>query len=281
MKKLTGKACIAWMIAALTALGLGQTLGLFLTEQETPVTVTSGEPLVVSGTVIRQEQVVYAEFPGFWETELEAQRVSAGQPLLTLGHLNEDTALQERLLTGGMEAAGLVLPLRRGNIHCAIAEMQKQDACAETLMAMVLGEGETQALLNARETLAAGGTAVKTVCAPVGGIFVPVTDGLEERLTPESPEVNWADLPETPVDPLAVGRIITSDTWYFSGLLPDAVAEGETLRGELLSGVFRTVTLRVERAESESGGCRVLLSCSEGIASVAKLRIITIKFLPE
>lgn len=280
------KACMAWMLAALTALGLGQALGLFLTSEVETAVVTKNEtdPLIITGTVVRQEQVVYAPFLGFWETALDIQRVYAGQTLFTLKSQNEDAVMEVRLLSGALEAAEQPLPQRRENIHSAIALLQEENADAEALMALVLGEGEISAVQmeTARESLAAGMVMTQTVSAPMGGIFVPVVDGLEELLSPDAPEPDWANLPETPVDDLALGRIITSDTWYFYGQLPAGIAAGDEIRAELLSGAFQQVTFTVMESESiGDGSCRVLCSCDENIASVAKLRKLMVKILTE
>ncbi len=282
-RKFSKKACIAWMVAAVAALGLGQALGLFLTlgTESSGTSAAEPEPVVITGTVIRQEQVVYAPFPGFWETGLDAQRVYAGQTLFTLKSQHESAA-EVRLLSGALEASRLALPRRRENIHRAVGDMQQEDTAVERLMAQVLGEGACSeaALQAAQESLAAGSTAVQTVSAEVGGIFVPVTDGLETYLTPEKPEIDWADLPERPRDELALGRIVTSEAWYFYGDFPECLTAGTKLRVFLLNGIFTEAVLTVVEAKTEGdGGCRALCSCDTNIADVAKLRNLSVKIL--
>jgi hypothetical protein len=149
------------------------------------------------------------------------------------------------------------------------------------LVSLLLGEGaaseETAAELM--EELENTTVPAQThITAPEAGIFVPVVDGLETLLTPETPVLSQALLPQKPISALALGRLVTGDTWYLSAALPVPVAVGDTLQAELLSGIFQSCTLTV--LETDASGW-ALLSCGELLAEVAPLRQITVKILSE
>ncbi len=273
MKHFTIKACLKGMALALTALGLGQALGLFLPlHAEKIAEETVAEPTILTGTVIRQETVVLAPALGFWETDLEGQRVRAGQVICTLRDPQGETRDRQAICSMAAEAGEQALPRRRENIHKTISQVQQDPEAVTNLMALVLGETEQDAAAASSDA-----PALPRITAPVGGIFVTGSDGLETLLTPDSPEYDLTPEP----DPLAVGRIITSDTWYFYAAVPAPLSPGDTLEAELLSGIFKTVTLRVRRVEHRGGGdCRVLFSCDSATAEAAKIRNLSVKILP-
>lgn len=269
-----------WLLCAVAVLGLGQVVGsaLRLRQGAEVGEVQRVHSQVVSGVVIRQEQLVYAPYPGFWETEEDERRVSRGGKLFSLREGNDREALRVRLLAGGISASALPLPERREEIHRAIARMQQTGDPEEVMMA-VLGEAPpgTEELEEAKEALARKSWQRAYIYAPVGGILIEAVDGYEGVLTPEQPDPGEA--PEIPAG--AVGRIITDPVWYFRGVLPRCPEPGEKITVEILSGVFRTVTMTVERREETEGGYLVLLRCNEGVEDVGKLRRVSLKIFTE
>lgn len=246
---------------ALLALGLGQALGLFLTPLPEEPVAAEESSLLLTGTVIRQEQTVYAPHPDFWVTVVESQRVTAGQTLMITAAA-QDSLRQQGLFARTETLRDEALPLRREMLHEAI---RQEDG--EEFMALVLSEGDT-------EFPASAPTAFDTVRAPEGGFFVPVADGLEGVLTPESPRVS---LPMAPVEETAVGRLITSEGWYFFVETDLPLSPGDAVTAELLSGVFREETFLVESREGDN----VLFFCEKGAESLGNLRFLTVKILLE
>lgn len=249
---------------ALTALGLGQALGLFLSPLP-EISPAAEEPTVVfTGTVIRQEQTVYAPRADFWVPVADSQRVTGGQTLMITRETRDALEMQS-LEARREELASTALPLRREMLHGAIGDLLGGENSGRELMALVLSEGETAL----PET---GALNVEAVKAPAGGFFVSVTDGLEEVLSPERPVVS---LPLAPVEETAVGRLITGESWYLYGETDLTLWPGQTLPVELLSGVFRQVELTVV----EAGEGKALLFCEKGAELLGNLRFLTVKIL--
>jgi hypothetical protein len=272
------------MFLALGALGLGQVLGLLETVQPAQTQEAVSEPLLLTGTVIRQEQILYAPEPGTWVATLESgQRVAKGQTLFTLTGSSDRVQLARQLKREqlGLAYAAEPLPQRRAAIHGAIAALHSGTGDSSLLTSLLLGEGAASTeLVSALEAQleSAPVTELAHIEAPEGGIFVPVVDGLETVLTPKTPFLSQALLPQKPVSDLALGRLVTGDTWYLSALLPVSAAVGDSLQVELLSGIFEGCTLTVLET-TDSGWA--LLSCQELLAEVAPLRQITVKILSE
>ena len=244
---------------ALLILGLGQALGMLLSPLPEKSAMEREEPLLLTGTLIRQEQAVYAPHPDFWVAVVENQRVTAGQTLMITASARD--ALHKQGLAARVEELRQVaLPLRREMLHEALREGDETE-----FMALVLSEG-------ASSPSASPNTAMETLRATEGGFFIPVTDGLEGVLTPENPRVS---LPMAPAEETAVGRLITSEGWHLYVETDLPLSSGDTVTAELLSGVFRQETLTVLRRE----GRNVLLFCEKGAESLGNLRFLTVKIL--
>lgn len=104
------------------------------------------------------------------------------------------------------------------------------------------------------ESAARPGTELRTIASPEARYFAQGVDGLENPADPEHPTIPYALLPRNDPQKTALGRLITSDTWYFSALWEDAPKEGETVRAALLGGDFGTCKFTVEQAEKQGEG---------------------------
>ena len=246
---------------SILALGLGQALGLFLTPRESETVATEETVTILTGTVIRQEVTVYAPRPDFWVPVVENQRVTAGQTLMITAAAR-DALSEQRLWAQVEELREIALPLRREMLHEALREGDQEE-----FMALVLSEGPSSGDISASAPM-------DTVQAPEGGFFIPVTDGMEEVLTPESPLVS---LPLAPREETAVGRLITGEGWYLFARTELPLAPGQTVTAELLSGVFREAELTVVEREGE----KVLLFCEKGAEILGNLRFLSVKILWE
>ena len=264
-----GQAVLAVMVAALLMLGLGQAAGLLRTEKrqsETQPQPTRAQENLVVGTVIRQETVIYAPETGAWRCLLdEGQRAAAGQALFIDGTAEElwEPPIQSPY---GRHLALLA----------AVRDYQRPGSRGTELKALMTAEEE-----NGAEFIeTAQGAEQQRISAPVSGVFSRVTDGLEGVLTPEAPETGVADLP--PEDrPAALGKLITSDTWYYYTRLPEAVKPGDILEARLLGGGFGNCRLRVEWAKKRGQGYDTLLSASTGVEAVSSVRRLWVKILSD
>lgn len=276
------KRLIFLIALALGILALGQVFGTFRAFRlpQTPERFQSAESevcWVVTGTVIRQEQVVYAPKQAWWQCRLEnGQQAAAGEALFTEGQSAETRRLASRLGAARQSQTlkALPLPQRRTALREAIGEYQ-QGGHELTLLALMLSEG-TQGEAVITETESALSQSLfqdqAVITAPVSGIFSSTADGLEEVLTPEQPYGKAQE-----VSPLALGRLITSDTWYFSVCLPFSAEEDDRLEAELLGGGFGRCTLRVETIARSGKGFSALLSCNENLEAVASIRDLTVR----
>lgn len=271
---LSNKGILRQMVLALILLALGQAMGILQPTEEEPL--YTPETVVITGTVIRQEQVVSAPCLGDWYPVEHPQRVAAGGALYTEGNDRDEASLGVRLLAGAKKASLLSLPRRRGQLHEAIAAIAGGDD-PEWMMELVLGEGEiSEEELEAAQVQRTPEAHV--IYAPQGGIFADGTDGLEALLTPESPEL--PDIIEK--DPLGLGRIITEDSWYFYGEFPEQLSVGAELSVELLGGIFAQTVFVVERsAICPEGTWMTLCRCESGVEQVAEIRKLSVKILPE
>lgn len=263
-----------FMLAALMALGLGQSMGLVLgTEvsdtQENAVIAETQKTEVVYGYVVRQEVPVYAPYPDFWETEKDGQRVSPGTVLF----VRRESRLKDRdraLTEEAEEASRLALPRRRKNIHAAIGQAQ-ESGDVTLLMACVLGENPD--ILEGTDNEF---SPEAVVTADVGGIFI--SGRVQETEYPD-----WPELPKkvvTQEEEEILGRIITGETWWFYGDFSGTQSPGKTLTGLLPEG--EEIRLQVLRCDSlPAGGARVLLSCDTDVLAVAKTGRIAIRFFAE
>lgn len=254
-RKWSKQACITWMLLAITALGLGQVLGVILTpkEENIPEAEVSEEALVLTGTVILQQELIYAPQAGFWTRTASQGKVSPGQPLFTGPVSTADAANRAALLSGAMEAEALALPRRRESLHRAIGGLSTGETDMVEVMALVLEGVSQESLSEAAAQLSALTVQCEKITAPAGGIFI--AEAQDQVL----------------------GRIVTSEDWQLSLFLPFAVSVGDRISAELLSGIFREATFTVEEAQITPGGCQALLRCEQHLFDAAKIRNLTVK----
>lgn len=267
---------------ALGILTLGQVFGTFrdprLPQTPEPSPSAASETAwVVTGTVIRQEQVIYAPKMANWQCCLrDGQQAAMGEALFTEGQSAETSRLASRLGAArqSVTLGAIPLPQRRKALREAIGAYQ-QEGSEQTLLALMLAEGDQGDAVIAETESSLSQSLFQeqaVITAPASGVFFSTADGLEEVLTPEHPYGDAGEL-----SPLALGRLITSGTWYFSACLPFSAAEGDRLEGELLGGGFGNCTLWVESISRSENSYTALLSCDENLEAVAGIRELTIR----
>lgn len=163
------------------------------------------------------------------------------------------------------------------------------------------GEGLTSTDLSARlrqleEELAVltrqSARATTRVSAPVPGVFSSLVDGYESRLTPESVyELTPSSLQELIDNPAgedsgAMGKLITSDTWYFAANLPktaaDRLEEGGTATLRFTGELNRDVNMNVDRiGPTEGERTLVVFSSNRYLTLTTLLRHQTVELIFE
>ena len=163
------------------------------------------------------------------------------------------------------------------------------------------GEGLTSADLSARlrqleEELTVltrqSAQATTRVSAPVPGVFSSLVDGYESRLTPETihdlTPSSLQELIDSPAgeDSAAMGKLITSDTWYFAANLPktaaDRLEEGGTATLRFTGELNRDVTMNVDRVgPTEGEQTLVIFSSNRYLTLTTLLRHQTVELIFE
>lgn len=139
---------------------------------------------------------------------------------------------------------------------------------------------KSEQLSALRTSLGAASTVIR---APCSGVFSAQTDGLEEQLTPDILERVTAGqlsaLRTRSASPPAgaVGKLITSSTWYYAALIPEE--DAAQLRADRRYPIQFShdysgqITMRLERiSDPEDGRCALVFSCRTALSDVTLLR---------
>ncbi len=275
------KRSLAWIAGALMLLGFSQAWSLLRNAEQQKISrgipeITEEQAAFLTGTVIRQEQVITGDANVSWICQKKSGvRVAPGEVLFQESSPTIQQWAEKKTIALQAEAYRKEnLYRRRIQLWQAIQAGQENGA---EIRALLLSERDAeQTAQELPKTVS-----LKTITAPEDGVFVQGVDGLENLLTPEQPELSAALLPMKTPPETAMGRLITSDTWYFSAWWEDAPEIGEVISVRLLGGGFGTCQFTVERVEKEETGYRVLCSCNRQVEAVAMVRQISVKILPE
>ena len=277
------KRLLAWMAAALILLGFSQAWSLLRNAgtgdaAEAIAAVPENHDVLITGTVMRQEQVIEGNANISWRCRKDSgTRVAPGEILFQENSPDlQQWAQNEIVEAQAVQYRNENLVRRREWLWELIRTGTEQENGTE-LKALLLAESERPET----ESAALPGTDLRTIASPEDGIFAQGVDGLETLLTPEHPTVPYALLPMNDPQKTALGRLITSDTWYFSALWDDAPEEGEAVQAALLGGDFGTCKFTVEQVEKQGEGYRVLLSCNQRVEAVSMVRRLTVKILSD
>lgn len=123
--------------------------------------------------------------------------------------------------------------------------------------------------------------ATTRVTAPEPGVFSALVDGYESLLTPESvmqlTPSSLQSLIDKPAgeDSSSMGKLLTSDKWYFAANLPQPSAarlsEGETARLRFAGELNRDVEMKVERIGPTEGGRTLVVFSSNRYLTLTTL----------
>lgn len=280
-KNWSRKRLLAWITGALMLLGFSQAWSLMRNagQQEMGGAIretTEAQDVLLTGTVIRQEQVITGDAGVSWICRKKSGvRVAPGEVLF-----QESSPTIQRWAereTAAIQAEAYReehVYRRRIQLWQAIRSGQENGA---EIRALLLAETDAKQTMQESPQAAV----LQTITAPADGVFVQGVDGLENLLTPEQPELTAALLPMKPLPETAMGRLITSDTWYFSAWWENAPEVGETISVKLLGGSFGTCRFTVEQVEKQDTGYRVLCACTQQVEAVAMVRQLSVKILSE
>lgn len=248
------------ILLALSALALGQSIAMmraFPLKQTEAEILPETEKIAVYGTVSRCETPIYAPEAAQWQILCpDGSRVSAGQPLFSLGGTGAEVQAQVESFRQEYEAQPL--SARRAEIHAAIRAMNAEKDTAEKLTALLSLENGTD---RTADYTSAEPTGRRVITAEESGVFA----------------LGAGNYPEE----IVMGRLILSDEWEFCTILPFAVSEGDRLEGMLLGGILKTCTFTVCMAEPIPDGTRVSLRCETHIADVVNVRSLAVEFEPK
>ena len=263
------------------------------------VTTTVRESTVASGLVVRDEMLLTGSGGSVQVAVDEGQHVSAGAPLavelsseaaltrqsriqeLELEIQRMETLLEEQENRSTLAGGDGAIRTAARDLAAAVArhDMTELDTLALQFSSLVLdreGEAVSQEQLSALRSeynslrSAADGDAA-WIYAPAAGLFSTIVDGWEgltqDSVTGLSPSALRALMEEerTP-DAAAVGKLVTSYTWYFAAILPAEYASQLSLE--------QNVDLEFGRHYSGSLSGRVVSrSLAEGDEQVVVLAI--------
>ena len=288
---------IALFLAVVCYLGVYIYNAVINTYVTTPaITYSIEEAIEVSGYIVRAESVIGNIGETVLPTVSEGEKVASGQAVAveyrsgdTLQTASEIRAL--RLKIAKLEASEAsseskpresVLELSKAVRSGRLNMLDELSINIETYIFSTKDKptDELPELRAQLETLERRSAGMRTIYAPVSGVFSSIVDGYEHitpdmlaGLAPESLEILF----ESKSGVIGVGKLVTEFTWYFVTVMN----AGDALRlpsGEQImvqfSGIYNTgVQMTVESVGKRvDGRCVVLLSCDRGIHDVAQLR---------
>ena len=130
------------------------------------------------------------------------------------------------------------------------------------------------------ETLEGISAGMRTIYAPVSGVFSQVVDGFERVKPGALSELTPPDLMELFRAPSAVnsaGKLVTEFKWYYAAIMDGAdavrLSPGRQIAVQFSGAYHARVNMQVESVgRREDGECVVLFSCDRVVHDVAPLR---------
>lgn len=307
---------ILWILLAAIAVYFGYNVVSSLYAPLMTATVTpyeAGAGYYASGFVVREEELLYSQYGTTVLNCAEGAHVAANDTVAT-GYRSEDAKTrQTRIdeLSGQIEQlqyawsavssvydqaaldADIAGDLAQLSRYLALRDMNSVSDLSPELKGLILrrtGSDSDSGSLQARistlqaelETLeaqSAGDTSA--ILAGKAGTFSAAVDGYESVLTPERlMEMTVAEFESVQPDETdanAIGRLVTSATWYYACVVPaselSGVEEGDRATLTFARDYYQPVTMRVARLGGNEAGSRLLvLSSDRALQNVTLLR---------
>ena len=307
---------IVWILLAAIAAYFVYNVASSLYAPLMTATVTqyeAGAGYYASGFVVREEELLYSQYGTTVLSCAEGAHVAANDTVAT-GYRSEDAKTrQTRIdeLSGQIEQlqyawsavssvydqaaldADIAGDLAQLSRYLALRDMNSVSDLSPELKGLILrrtGSDSDSGSLQARistlqaelETLeaqSAGDTSA--ILAGKAGTFSAAVDGYESVLTPERlMEMTVAEFESVQPDETdanAIGRLVTSATWYYACVVPaselSGVEEGDRATLTFARDYYQPVTMRVARLGGNEAGSRLLvLSSDRALQNVTLLR---------
>ena len=307
---------ILWILLAAIAAYFGYHVVSSLYAPLMTATVTpyeAGAGYYASGFVVRAEELLFSPYDTTVLNCAEGAHVGADDIVAT-GYRSEDAQTRRARmdeLSGQIEQlqyawgaassvydqaaldADIAGDLAQLSRYLALRDMNSVSALTPELKGLILrrtgGDSDSKSLLSRIDALQAeldtleAQAAGDTSAIPAGkaGTFSAVVDGYESILTPdrimEMTVAEFEQLTPAETDADAIGRLITSSTWYYVCTVPanelSDVAEGDKATLTFARDYYQPVEMRVARFGSNEAGQRLLvLSSDRALQNVTLLR---------
>ena len=307
---------ILWILLAAIAAYFGYNVVSSLYAPLMTATVTpyeAGAGYYASGFVVRAEELLYSQYGTTVLNCAEGAHVAANDTVAT-GYRSEDAKTrQTRIdeLSGQIEQlqyawsavssvydqaaldADIAGDLAQLSRYLALRDMNSVSDLSPELKGLILRRtgsdsdsgslqaciSTLQAELETLEAQSAGDTSA--ILAGKAGTFSAAVDGYESVLTPERlMEMTVAEFESVQPDETdanAIGRLVTSATWYYACVVPaselSGVEEGDRATLTFARDYYQPVTMRVARLGGNEAGSRLLvLSSDRALQNVTLLR---------
>jgi len=259
---------------------------------------TVEETFSVQGYIVRAEAVITDGGEAVLPVVDEGEKVGSGQTVAVeyLSHDALETAseLHElRLRIAKLEAPGEVVEATRRESVLALSravhrgDLSTLDELAldiETYLFSDASESAAQlpalqARLDYLERQSAG---VRTIQAPVSGVFTHIIDGFEHVSPADLTDVTPGGLTElfsSPLSTFGAGKLVTQFKWYYAAIMDFADAshltEGQRITVQF-SGAYReSIVMQIESVgRREDDTCVVLFSSDRGVHNIVSLRYV-------
>lgn len=307
---------VVWILLAAIAAYFGYNIVSSLYAPLITTTVTkyeAGAGYYATGFVVRDEELLYSQYETTVLSCAEGAHVAANDAVAT-GYRSEDAQTRRTRMTEltdqieqlqyAWSAASSVYD--QAALDTAIAndlalyarylsrrDMNSAEDLSPEIKGLVLrrtgdaADADTiaarietlQAELDTLSAQAAGDTS--PILAGTAGTFSAAVDGYEYILTPDAvlsmTVAQYEALEPTEADSDAIGRIITSGTWYYVCAVPanelDGVQEGDSATLSFARDYYQPIRMTVARLGGNEAGARMLvLSSDRDLQNVTLLR---------
>ena len=225
------------------------------------------------------------------EIELLEYAIAQSGNLESAARLDEDV-LQAMVDLRASYALGDYTQLRQQVLDVKSSVLKRGYTYGEGLTSDALSSRQRQLSADLDVLTRQSARATTRVTAPQPGVFSNLVDGYESRLTPDSvlqlTPASLQELIDTPPgdDDTSMGKLLTSNEWFFAANLPSGAAERLTEGGNAtlrFSGELnRDVTMKVEQiGPTEQDLTLVVFSSSRYLTSVTLLRAQTAELIFE
>ena len=262
----------------------------------TAASFTVEETFSAQGYLVRNETVITDGGDAVLPVVSEGEKVGTGQTVaveyLSRDALETASELHElRLRVAKLEATGEIVESTRRESVLALSravhrgDLSMLDELALDVETYIFADASGSAAqlpaLQARlESLERRSAGVRTIQAPVSGVFTHIIDGFEHVRPTDLAGITpggLAGLFNSPYGTFGAGKLITQFKWYYAATMDadeaSALTEGQRITVQFLGAYRESVIMLVESiGRHEDDMCVVVFSTDRGVHNVASLR---------